>query len=224
MAGAKAAGQAQQEKAQKTVSKAFSEQLEKLMARLKATDHRYIRCLKPNHVLKGGVWDHDLMLRQLSYSGTLEVCKVRKAGLNVRKPLKEFYHRYRIISPDIDALGGTQDLRKCVSKLMDQLAEQLGELATIPLRKTLMLMHDNTIIDRLEDLHKLKQKVYARTLQACTGREAARSSRINDAASIWCSTSSALRTCIGYAEVRKASFSIEYWWKHAFLRVIAKRQ
>ena len=65
------------QKRQKTVSESFGESLGLLMDKLGATDHHYIRCLKPNHSLKAGDWDPPLMLRQLAYSGTLEVTKVR---------------------------------------------------------------------------------------------------------------------------------------------------
>jgi myosin heavy subunit len=68
----------------KTVSKTFSESLGSLMEKLRATEHHYIRCLKPNQTLKAGDWDNDFMFKQLAYSGTLEVTQIRKAGLNVR--------------------------------------------------------------------------------------------------------------------------------------------
>ena len=79
----------------KTVSKTFSESLGSLMEKLRATEHHYIRCLKPNQTLKAGDWDNDFMFKQLAYSGTLEVTQIRKAGLNVRRPLKHFYQYYR---------------------------------------------------------------------------------------------------------------------------------
>lgn len=75
----------------KTVSKTFSESLALLMEKLRATEHHYIRCLKPNQSLKPADWDNDFMFKQLAYSGTLEVTQIRKAGLNVRRPLKHFY-------------------------------------------------------------------------------------------------------------------------------------
>ena len=59
------------------------------MSKLRSTEPHYIRCLKPNQTLKAGDWDNEFMFRQLSYSGTLEVTEIRKAGLNVRKPLRE---------------------------------------------------------------------------------------------------------------------------------------
>jgi myosin-5 len=88
----------------KTVAKAFSESLATLMEKLRATEHHYIRCLKPNQTLRSGDWDGDFMIKQLAYSGTLEVTQIRKAGLNVRKPLKHFYSYYKMCADDPSAL------------------------------------------------------------------------------------------------------------------------
>ena len=167
-------------KAQKTVSKNFSEQLDSLMDRLHQTDHRYIRCLKPNHELKGGVWDAGLMERQLSYSGTLEVCKVRKAGLNERHKLEDFYRRYRIAALDIEALGGRETgsagshLRDCVLRLMAQL-EEPNSAGRAPLEdhkdkyrvgKTIMFMQNRDILDILDKLLLAKHAMYASQIAA----------------------------------------------------------
>ena len=64
------------------------------MDKLRATDHHYIRCLKPNQTLQAGDWDNEFMFKQLAYSGTLEVTEIRKAGLNVRRPLEQSPHIY----------------------------------------------------------------------------------------------------------------------------------
>ena len=91
------------------------------MEKLRATEHHYIRCLKPNQTLKAGDWDNDFMFKQLAYSGTLEVTQIRKAGLNVRRPLKHFYQYYKVCAEDPTALkAGT------VTKRTELLLKQLG--------------------------------------------------------------------------------------------------
>ena len=85
-------------KAKKTVSRTFGDSLVALMTKLQTTHHHYIRCLKPNQSLKAGDWDEEFMVRQLAYSGALEVTQIRKAGLNVRKPLKQFFNYYKVSS------------------------------------------------------------------------------------------------------------------------------
>ena len=71
----------------KTVSSDFGQSLTDLMAKLSSTEHHYVRCLKPNQELKPAVWDEEFMKEQLQYSGMMELVEVRKAGLNVRKPV-----------------------------------------------------------------------------------------------------------------------------------------
>lgn len=105
----------------KTVAKSFAESLSALMEKLRVTEHHYIRCLKPNQTLKPGDWDNEFMLRQLAYSGTLEVTQIRKAGLNVRRPLKHFYSYYKLCAEDPTALkAGT--LTKRTELLLKQLS------------------------------------------------------------------------------------------------------
>ena len=100
------------------VSESFGESLNSLMDKLGATDHHYIRCLKPNHSLCPGVFDDELMLRQLAYSGTLEVTKVRKAGLNVRWELARFFGTYKICARDMAALRASSMREQCTMLLL----------------------------------------------------------------------------------------------------------
>ena len=108
-------------KKKKTVSRTFGDSLTELMTKLRATEHHYIRCLKPNQTLKAHDWDNEFMFRQLAYSGTLEVTEIRKAGLNVRRPLKHFFQYYKMCADDPSALkAGT------VTKRTELLLKQLN--------------------------------------------------------------------------------------------------
>ena len=78
----------------KTVAKSFGESLTALAKRLKSTNNRYIRCLKPNQTLKAGEWNPDFMTRQLEYSGLIEVAKVRKAGFPHHREMLGFLGYY----------------------------------------------------------------------------------------------------------------------------------
>ena len=146
----------------KTVAKTFSESLAALMEKLRATEHHYIRCLKPNQSLKAGEWDNDFMFKQLSYSGTLEVCQIRKAGLNVRRPLKHFYQYYKICADDPSALrAGT------VTKRTELLLEQLGvDPSKYRVGKTLLFLPDYDIIDALDEVRERRVLDYVIVLQS----------------------------------------------------------
>ena len=62
------------------------------------------------------------MLKQLAYSGTLEVTQIRKAGLNVRKPLKHFYQYYKVCADDQQGLRAPTVTKRC-ELLLEQLAD-----------------------------------------------------------------------------------------------------
>ncbi len=68
--------------------------------------------------LEAGKWDKDFMLRQLSYSGTLEVTEVRKAGLNVTHPLAAFLRTYKICIPKKEMLQMRGDTRERTRTLL----------------------------------------------------------------------------------------------------------
>ena len=77
------------------------------MTTLNATEPHFVRCMKPNKKKIGGVYEAEMMLAQLRYSGLLEVCRIRKLGFPLRRDFDEFYKRYRCIAPgagSVDAL------------------------------------------------------------------------------------------------------------------------
>ena len=149
-------------KKKKTVSRTFGDSLVALMTKLRATEHHYIRCLKPNQTLKAGDWDNEFMYRQLAYSGTLEVTEIRKAGLNVRRPLAHFYRYYKICADDQTMLrAGT------VTKRTELLLDQLGiDENKWRVGKTLVFLKDYEIMDQLDKLREEKIVEYVIILQS----------------------------------------------------------
>ena len=149
-------------KKKKTVSKAFGDSLVALMTKLRATEHHYIRCLKPNQTLKAGDWDNDFMFRQLAYSGTLEVTEIRRAGLNVRRPLAHFYRYYKICAEDQNALRAGTVTKRCELLLdligIDENKWRVG--------KSLVFLKDYEIMDELDKLRETKIIEYVISLQS----------------------------------------------------------
>ena len=86
------------------------------------------------------------MYRQLAYSGTLEVTEIRKAGLNVRRPLKHFYQYYRICADDPAALRAGTVTKRC-ELLLKQLAVDSNKYRV---GKTLLFLQNYEIIDQLD--------------------------------------------------------------------------
>ncbi|XP_035529572.1 unconventional myosin-X [Morone saxatilis] len=80
-----------------TVSSQFRDSLHALMATLSVSNPFFIRCIKPNMQKNPSVFDPEVVLNQLRYSGMLETVKIRRAGFPVRRTFKDFFSRYKII-------------------------------------------------------------------------------------------------------------------------------
>uniref|UniRef100_A0A3P8US07 Myosin X, like 1 n=1 Tax=Cynoglossus semilaevis TaxID=244447 RepID=A0A3P8US07_CYNSE len=80
-----------------TVSSQFRDSLHALMATLSASNPFFIRCIKPNMKKNPSVFDPEIVMNQLRYSGMLETVKIRRAGFPVRRTFKDFFSRYKII-------------------------------------------------------------------------------------------------------------------------------
>ena len=88
----------------------FKASLVDLAKRLGGCEPHFIRCLKPNSQQKPVVWDHDLVQRQLLYSGVLETVKIRKKGYSYRLPFNDFVNRHKVLAYNMsDTPPGTQD-------------------------------------------------------------------------------------------------------------------
>jgi myosin heavy subunit len=75
----------------------FKDQLNDLMKILNVSSPRYIRCIKPNGVMKPNLLDSDDVRRQLVCAGVLEAIRIRKIGYPIRKLVKDFIRRYKPI-------------------------------------------------------------------------------------------------------------------------------
>lgn len=89
----------QQVSSKKTLGTKFKEQLSDLMAIISETQTHFVRCIKPNTLLKPGVWNGSLVLKQLLYSGVLETCRIRRNGLPIRIAHSEFFSMFRALHP-----------------------------------------------------------------------------------------------------------------------------
>uniref|UniRef100_A0A6Q2WTY4 Myosin X, like 1 n=1 Tax=Esox lucius TaxID=8010 RepID=A0A6Q2WTY4_ESOLU len=76
-----------------TVSSQFRDSLHSLMNTLSASNPFFVRCIKPNMAKNANVFDPEVVLNQLRYSGMLETVKIRRAGFPVRRTFIDFYSR-----------------------------------------------------------------------------------------------------------------------------------
>jgi hypothetical protein len=78
-----------------TIAFQFRKQLADLITTLNSTSLFFVRCMKSNSEKKGGIFESNLMLKQLQYSGLLEVCRIRQEGFPYRIDFQGFYCMYR---------------------------------------------------------------------------------------------------------------------------------
>ena len=81
----------------KTAGARFDESLAMLVAILNSCHPHFIRCIKPNMAKKSDIFEDDMVLAQLRYSGVLETVRIRQTGFPVRRSYEDFYKRYRCL-------------------------------------------------------------------------------------------------------------------------------
>lgn len=84
-----------------TLSLQFKNSLDELMKTLTACNPYFVRCIKPNDHKKSNMFDSELCIRQLRYTGMLETARIRALGYPIRHTFKEFVYRYQLLMPSI---------------------------------------------------------------------------------------------------------------------------
>ncbi|XP_072471842.1 LOW QUALITY PROTEIN: unconventional myosin-VIIb [Notamacropus eugenii] len=82
-----------------TLASQFKQSLDQLMKILNNCQPHFIRCIKPNEFKKPMLFDRQLCIQQLHYSGMLETVKIRKSGYSIRYTFEDFFQRYKILLP-----------------------------------------------------------------------------------------------------------------------------
>ncbi|XP_061574799.1 myosin VIIAa isoform X2 [Cololabis saira] len=94
-----------------TLSSQFKKSLELLMRTLSVCQPFFVRCIKPNEYKKPMLFDRELCVRQLRYSGMMETIRIRRAGYPIRYTFVEFVDRYRVLMPGVKPAYKQEDLR-----------------------------------------------------------------------------------------------------------------
>ncbi|KAF8678522.1 hypothetical protein HU200_046276 [Digitaria exilis] len=131
-----------------SIATRFKMQLHELMETLSSTEPHYIRCIKPNSVLKPAIFENTNVLQQLRCSGVLEAIRISCAGYPTRKLFHDFLHRFRVLAPEI--LKERNDEKVACQKILDKIGLQgyqigrtkvflrAGQMAELDARRTEM--------------------------------------------------------------------------------------
>uniref|UniRef100_A0A0E0HHD2 Myosin motor domain-containing protein n=1 Tax=Oryza nivara TaxID=4536 RepID=A0A0E0HHD2_ORYNI len=129
-----------------SIANRFKGQLHDLMETLSSTEPHYIRCIKPNNLLKPATFENANVLHQLRCSGVLEAIRISCAGYPTRKLFRDFLQRFRIIAPDF--FKERNDEKVICQKILDKMGLQgyqigrtkvflrAGQMAELDARRT----------------------------------------------------------------------------------------
>ncbi|KAG8390828.1 hypothetical protein BUALT_Bualt01G0124100 [Buddleja alternifolia] len=101
-----------------SIGSRFKLQLQQLMETLNAMEPHYIRCVKPNNLLKPSVFENANIMQQLRCGGVLEAIRISCAGYPTRRPFFEFINRFGLLAPNV--LDGNYDEKVACTKILEK--------------------------------------------------------------------------------------------------------
>uniref|UniRef100_A0A804ICQ5 Uncharacterized protein n=1 Tax=Musa acuminata subsp. malaccensis TaxID=214687 RepID=A0A804ICQ5_MUSAM len=112
-----------------SIGSCFKLQLQSLMETLNSTQPHYIRCVKPNNVLKPSIFENFNVIQQLRCGvRVLEAIRISCAGYPTRRTFYEFLLRFSLLAPEV--LEGNFDDKAACQKILDKIGlkgYQLGK-------------------------------------------------------------------------------------------------
>ncbi|XP_060182652.1 myosin-11-like [Lycium barbarum] len=154
-----------------SIGSRFKLQLQQLMETLNATQPHYIRCVKPNNLLKPAVFENDNIMRQLRCGGVLEAIRISCAGFPTRRPFFEFTHRFGLLAPEV--LEGSYDEKTACKKILEKWGLQgfqigktkvflrAGQMAELDARRAEVLNNAAKVIQRRIRTHIARNQFVA---------------------------------------------------------------
>ncbi|KAF6299170.1 myosin XVA [Rhinolophus ferrumequinum] len=144
-----------------TVAAKFQQSLLDLVEKMERCNPLFVRCLKPNHKKEPGLFEPDVVMAQLRYSGVLETVRIRKEGFPVRLPFQVFIDRYRCLVDLQHDLPASGDM--CVS-VLSRLCTVMPNMYRVGVSKLFLKEHLHQLLESMRE-HVLNMA--ALTLQRC---------------------------------------------------------
>ncbi|XP_073263445.1 myosin-9 isoform X3 [Populus alba] len=137
----------------------FKIQLQQLMDILNSTEPYYIRCVKPNNLLKPATFDNINVIQQLRSGGVLEVIRIKCAGYPAHRTFSEFLIRFGILAPEIFKGNSYEEKVACkwILEKMELKGYLMGktklflrseQMAELDAKKARLLRNSATVIQR----------------------------------------------------------------------------
>uniref|UniRef100_W5MDG5 Myosin VIIBb n=1 Tax=Lepisosteus oculatus TaxID=7918 RepID=W5MDG5_LEPOC len=138
-----------------TLSGQFRQSLDSLMKTLTACQPFFIRCIKPNDYKKPMLFDRDLCMRQLRYSGMMETIRIRKSGYPIRYAFDEFLERYHVLLKTSVCDPKKETPETCCSSICESVISAEGDWKIGKTKIFLKDYHDTMLeLERDRALHE----------------------------------------------------------------------
>lgn len=146
-----------------SIGSRFKLQLQSLMETLSSTEPHYIRCVKPNNVLKPAIFENLNIIQQLRCGGVLEAIRISCAGYPTRRTFYEFLNRFGVLAPEV--LDGNYDDKVACQMILDKMGMKgyqigktkvflrAGQMAELDARRAEVLGNAARIIQRQVRTH-----------------------------------------------------------------------
>ncbi|EEC73364.1 hypothetical protein OsI_07592 [Oryza sativa Indica Group] len=164
-----------------SIGSSFKQQLQALLETLSSVEPHYIRCIKPNNVLKPAIFENSNVLQQLRCGGVLEAIRISCLGYPTRRTFDEFVDRFGVLLPEVlgesyDEVTATEMLLEKVNLTGYQIGKtkvflRAGQMAELDARRTEVLSSSASKIQRkvrsyLAHKHFIQLRLSATQLQA----------------------------------------------------------
>ncbi|KAI4350068.1 hypothetical protein L6164_010593 [Bauhinia variegata] len=154
-----------------SIGSRFKLQLQQLMETLNSTEPHYIRCVKPNNLLKPAIFENVGVMQQLRCGGVLEAIRISCAGYPTRRTFFEFSNRFGLLAPE--AMEGNYDEKVVCQKILEKVGLKgyqigktkvflrAGQMAELDARRAQVLSNAAKTIQRRIRTHQARKHYLA---------------------------------------------------------------
>ncbi|XP_047173230.1 myosin-11-like isoform X1 [Vigna umbellata] len=154
-----------------SIGSRFKLQLQSLMDTLNSTEPHYIRCVKPNNLLKPAIFENINIMQQLRCGGVLEAIRISCAGYPTRRAFFEFINRFGILAPE--TMEANCDEKTACQKILEKMELKgyqigktkvflrAGQMAELDARRAQVLSNAAKVIQRRVRTHQARRHYLA---------------------------------------------------------------
>ncbi|GAB2218803.1 hypothetical protein Drorol1_Dr00002035 [Drosera rotundifolia] len=154
-----------------SIGSRFKLQLQQLMETLSSTEPHYIRCVKPNNLLKPAIFENINIMQQLRCGGVLEAIRISCAGYPTRRAFFEFLNRFGLLAPEL--IERNYDEKVVCQKILDKVGLKgfqigktkvflrAGQMAELDARRAVVLSTAANAIQRRIRTHYARKSFIA---------------------------------------------------------------